>query len=170
MAQPDFVPVTGADRVRESERMPVAKPWTTDRPGEISRLRPPKGERFGVPGPDQGYGLVLARRLVDKLELAEHEHAEDAVAGCLGVALKRAALFGRAPVIYDFELAYTLWGFLGGAPRELVAFRRKLFEGASHHYWDQREIVDRVPAGTLRMTPAQVREGLSDWKSLIQAG
>ena len=169
MAQPDFVPLEGADRVRESERMPVAKPWTTDRPGEIKRLRPPQGEGFGVPGPDQGYGLVLARRFVDKLELAENEHADDAVTGCLGVALKRAALFGRAPVIYDFELAYTLWGFLGGAPRELVKYRRGLFEGASHHYSHQREIVDRVPPGTLRMTPAQVRQKLPDWKSLIRA-
>ena len=168
MAQPEFVPVSAGDRVRPSERLPVPRRWTADRPGEIRGLRPPEGERFGVPGPDQGYGLVLARRFGDKLELTENESAEDAVAGCLGVGLKRAAVFGRAPVIFDMELAYTLWGFLGGAPRDLVVFRRRLFEGASHHYWDQREIVDRVPTSTLRMTPAQVRAQLDSWRSLIR--
>ena len=39
--------------------------------------------------------------------------------GCLNIALKRASMFGRAPVIYDLEFAYSLFGFLGGAPAEL---------------------------------------------------
>ena len=66
------------------------------------------------------------------------------------------------------ELAYTLWGFLPGAPAGLVAFRLPLFKGASHHYWDQREIVDRVPESTLRLTPAQVTQQLEDWHSLLR--
>src|SRR6185437_6463075 len=103
----------------------------------------------------------------DRLKLADNEHAEDAVAGCLGTALKRASLFGRAPVIYDFELAYTLWGFLGDAPEDLVEFRKPLFEAASHHYIDQRNITDAVPESTLRMTPSQVAASIGEWKKLI---
>ena len=169
MAQPEYVPLDAADRVRPAERLPVPDSWVADRPAEIRGNEVPKGKRFGSPGPDQGYGLKLARTFVvdGKLKLAEGEHAEDAVAGCLGVALRRASLFGRAPVIYDFELAYGLWGFLDDAPRELVEFRRPLFQAASHHYWEQRGIVDHVPESTLRMNPADVRGRVADWRSLL---
>lgn len=167
MAQPDFVPVGPADRVRPSERLPVPDSWEPTRPGELAGLRPPGGSVMGATGPDQGFGLKLARRFVDRLELQPGEHAADVVAGCLAVGLKRAAGLGRAPVIYDFELAYTLFGLLGGAPPELVAFRKKVLDGASHDYWTQRRAADLVPESTLRLTPAQVRERLSDWRSLL---
>ncbi|MDQ4068912.1 MAG: hypothetical protein M3203_05490 [Actinomycetota bacterium] len=168
MAQPDYVPASAADRVRAPERLPPSKRWYAERPGEIKDLRPPTGRRFGKPGPDQGYALTLAERFMDQLQLAPHEHAADAVAGCVGVANRRAALYGRAPVIHDLDHAFTLWGFLGEAPQSLVTFRRRLFEGASHHYFDQRDIVDRVPDATLRMTPDEVRQQISGWKSLIR--
>ncbi len=170
MAQPEYVPIDADDRVRPVERLPVPDRWVPDRPGEIKGVGIPTGKRFGTPGPDQGYGLKLARSFVEsgKLVLAEGEHAEDAVAGCLGVALKRASMFGRAPVIYDFELAFALFGFLDAAvPRELVEFRKPLFQAASHHYWDQRGIVDHVPDSTLRMQPADVRSRVGDWRTLL---
>jgi hypothetical protein len=125
---------------------------------------------LGAPGPDQGYALKLARMFVDRLQLAEGEGVDDATAGSLGVALHRASLFGRAPVIWDLELAFTLWGYLGGAPPDLIQERVPLFMGAAHDYWDQRAITDRVPDETLRLTPAQVRERLGDWRSLVGAG
>ncbi|MGH9072761.1 MAG: hypothetical protein ACRDZQ_01375, partial [Acidimicrobiales bacterium] len=65
--------------------------------------------------------------------------------------------------------AFTLWGFLGGAPEDLVAFRRPLFQSAGHHYLAQLEISSRVPEATLRLTPALVRERLAEWRSLIDA-
>jgi len=169
MAQPDYVPLSTTDKVRAPERLPVPAPWRPDRPAEIKGNRHPQGRRLGTPGPDQGYALKLARRFEGRLALAPNEHAADAVAGCTTVALRRAALFGRAPVIYDLELAFVLWGFLGDAPADLVAFRTPLFQAASHHYWDQRVIGDRVPEETLRMTPAQVRERLSSWRDLLTA-
>jgi hypothetical protein len=168
VAQPDYVPLAPADKVRTPERLPAPKEWHATRPGELKGLRPPEGDMFGTPGPDQGYGLTLAKRFADKLKLTEGEHAADAISGCLVIGLKRAALFGRAPVIYDMELAFTLWGFLGDAPRELVELRKTYFSEASHGYWDQREIADCVPESTLRLTPAQVRERLSsDWRELL---
>ncbi len=167
MPQPDYVPLRATDRVRPAERLPVPDDWRADRPGDIDTVGQPSGPRMGSAGPDQGYGLKLARHFLDRIKLGEHEHAEDAVMGCLAVALKRASLFGRAPVIYDFELAYTLWGFVGDAPSDFVAYRKPIFEAAGHHYEDQRAIADAVPESTLRMTPAQVAERIGTWRSLI---
>lgn len=167
MAQPDFVPVSAKDKVRAADPLPAPDQWLPTRPGELVGLRPPGGRSTGTTGPDQGYGLKLAKRFADRLELQPGEHAEDAIAGCLGIGLRRAALFGRAPVIYDFEFAYTLFGFLGGAPAELIEFRQPFFGAASHDYWDQRDIADLVEEKTLALTPAEVRARLADWPSLL---
>jgi hypothetical protein len=168
--QPDFVPMTRADEVRAAERMPVPDGWVPDRPGEVvTKGGPPQGRRFGATGPDQGFGLKLARLVADRAVLPAGEHREDAVAGCLTVGLKRAARFGRAPVIYDMELAFTIWGYLGGASAELIAFRRALFAGSSHDYWAQRGIADRVPDETLRLTPDQAAARLAEWRILVDA-
>jgi hypothetical protein len=155
------------DRVRPSSLLPAPGRWYLDRPAEQLDLQPPSGPRFGSTGPDLGYGLGLARRFKGRLQLEPGESENDAVAGCFGCGSKRAARFGRAPVIYDMEWAYSLWGFLGGAPAELVTWRRGLFRGAAHDYWDQREIVDAVKVETFGLNPAQVRERLTNWKELL---
>ncbi|MDQ1438927.1 MAG: hypothetical protein QOK43_2556 [Acidimicrobiaceae bacterium] len=170
MAQPEYVPLDADDRVRATEQMPAPDRWVADRPADMHGSTRPAGKRFGTPGPDQGYALKLARTFVEggRLRLADGEHAEDAVAGCLGVALKRASLYGRAPVVFDLEHAFAVFGFLDDAPAEVTAFRKPLFQGAAHHYWDQRGIVDRVPESTLRLSPADVRAALArDWRSLL---
>ena len=167
MAQPEYVPLNAADRVRAAERIPPHAGWRQDRPAEIVRPGVPTGRRFGSPGPDQGYGMSLAERFADKVTLAPEEHLEDVMAACLPVALKRASVYGRAPVIFDLELAFTLLGFLGDAPADLLEFRVPLVQGAAHNYWSQRAAVDRVDEATLRMTPAQVRAKLPEWKSLF---
>ena len=169
MAQPDYVPVGPADRVRQSQRLPPARPWIASRPGEIKGLRPPVGESFGSPGPDQGYALRLARQFDARLVLAAGEHAEDVIAGCVAVAMKRASLFGRAPVVYDLELAFALFGFLTDASGdgELLEFRRPLFQSAAHDYWEQREIADIVPESTLRMKHTDVSP--TAWRELVEA-
>jgi hypothetical protein len=166
VAAPEYVPVSLNELPRLEEPIPAPGHWKADRPADL-RGGQPHGAKFGSPGPDQGYALTLARRFEDRLQVADGEHAEDAVAGCMGVATKRSSLFGRAPVIYDLELAFTLWGFLDRPPSELVEFRKPLFEGARHHYWDQRHISDLVPDETIRLTPKQVRDRLSDWRSLL---
>lgn len=167
MAQPEFVPLNAADRVRSAERLPAHGGWRQARPAELISPDLPTGHRFGSPGPDQGYGLTLAKRFEDKLELADGEHREDAMAGCLGAGLRRASMFGRAPVIHDMELAFTIFGYLGGAPSDLVAFRVPLLRGAGHDYWAQRDVVDKVAESTLRLTPSQARAKLTEWKNLF---
>ena len=104
---------------------------------------------------------------MDRLILADGESAEDAVAGCTAVGMRRCARFGRAPAIYDLTFAFTLWGFLGGAPDDLVALRGPLFRSAAHHYLAQRAIADCVAEETLRLTPEAVAERLDDWRQLL---
>ena len=114
--------------------------------------------------------LSLARRFEGKLTLTPGEHEKDALAGAVGVALKRASIFGRAPVIHDLTVALTIWGFLGDAPWELVELRRHLFEEVSspHHYGSARRIVDLVSEEVLRRTPAEITAAHQrDWRSLI---
>jgi hypothetical protein len=167
VTQPDYVPLNAADRVRAVERLPPAQPWRADRPSELAMPGLPVGPRLGSPGPDLGYGMKLARMLLDKIVVPEGESGEDAFAGCFAVGAKRASGFGRAPVIYDFQVAYTLWGWMAGAPADLVAFRRPLFQGASHEYEKQREIADRTPPETVAMAPADAAASLVDWRSLL---
>ena len=167
MAQPDFVHLSSKDKVRAGDPLPPADRWTATRPGELEGLRPPEGRSMGNIGPDQGYGLKLAKRFADRLELQPGEHAADAVAGCLGVGLRRASKFGRAPVIFDFEFAFTVFGFLGGAPADLLAFRQPYFAEASHDYWDQRDIADLVAEETLALSPSDVRSRLADWRTML---
>lgn len=161
MAAPQYVPVKAIDDTR-LYTSPPRRPgsWIQDRPAELLSGQP-RGDRFGNPGPDQGFALTLAERFRDRLALRPGEHAADAIAGCVAVALKRASLFGRAPVVHDLTIAFTLFGFLDEqAADELVALRRSLFEEVanSHHYVEQRQIADLVPEATLRLTPAEVKE------------
>jgi hypothetical protein len=171
VAAPEFVPVDRNQPVRAYESPPRRpESWLPVRPGEVVVDGQPRGQRLGSQGPDQGYMLSLARRFEGKLTLTPGEHERDALAGAVGVALKRASLFGRAPVVHDLTAALTIWGFLGEAPAELVELRRHLFEEVwhPHHYADLRRIVDLVPDEALRRTPAQVAEAhASSWRSLL---
>ena len=151
----------------------VPDPWDPDRPGIVEGLQP-VGRRMGSQGPDQGYALKLANRLAPKIVLQERERLDDAIRGCLGIALRRASLYSRAPVVHDLTIAFTIWGFFDESPPdELVARRRQLFEGVGnvvHHYAEGRKIADLVPESTLRMTPQQVADASSDrWRELTGA-
>lgn len=167
MAAPGYVPTGIGQQPRRGLALPPARHWATDRPGALGAAQP-LGPALGNPGPDQGYALKLARHFEDRLVLADGEHAEEAVAGCVGVALRRASLFGRAPVIHDLDIAFTLWGFLGDAPAELVEFRRPFFQALEHHYEDQRAIAAQVPEATLRLPLAQVKARWpAEWRELL---
>ena len=127
-----------------------------DRPGEVVGTEPSVGYGLGNQGPDQGYALKLAERFAGRLVLAAGEREDDALAGCVAVALRRASMFGRAPVVHDLRLALELFGFLGESDAESVAWRRDRFAGAaSHHgYHVKLRLADLVPTETLRLTPA----------------
>jgi hypothetical protein len=172
MAAPRFAPTPVLDNVRAYASPDVVPaPWSPDRPGDLDAGQP-SGERLGYQGPDQGYGLTLANRFRSRLHVGELT-VDDAIRGCLNIALRRASMFGRAPVIHDLTIAFTMWGFLDtDPPADLVARRLELFDGVGHvhHYKEGRAIVDMVPESTLRLTPAQVTvQYRTGWRQLTGA-
>lgn len=174
MAAPKFAPVspTASPRAyRSPDHVPDS--WSPDRPGAVVGLQP-RGERLGNQGPDQGFALRIASRLTPEIRLQPGEKLDDAVRGCVNIALKRASLFSRAPVVHDLRMAFTMWGFFDELPpADLVDRRRALFEGVGntvHHYAEGRRIADLVPEETLRLTPAQLAERYpAHWRELTGA-
>ncbi|HEX5366734.1 MAG TPA: hypothetical protein VFW63_08755 [Acidimicrobiales bacterium] len=172
MAVPEYVPLPAIKHVRSYESPPWRpEQWRPERPGDEETADGfDRGPRVGAPGPDQGYVYVLARRFRGRLALAPDEDEDDALAGAVAVALKRASIFGRAPVQDDLTVALTLWGFLGDAPPDLIAYRQPLFAAVANprHYAEQRRIVDLVPDDVLRMSPQQVADARrADWRKLL---
>jgi hypothetical protein len=172
MAAPKFAPVAPLDEARGYESPAhIPDSWTNDRPGDL-RGRQPQGPALGYQGPDQGYALALAGRFRDQLHLDQGEHSDDVLAAATAIGMRRASLFGRAPVIHDVRIALTIWGFLDAEPRqELVELRRPRFEGlakVAHHYGELRAVVDMIPEATLRMTQDQVAEAYPGrWRELL---
>jgi len=171
MAAPQFSPTPVVDTARSYESPAfVPRAWSPDRPGDLTGFQP-VGEQLGFQGPDQGFAIKIANGFKDRLQLQPGEHAADAIKGCLGVALKRASLFSRAPVVHDLTIAFTIWGFLdANPPAELVAARGNLFKGLGHgnHYTEARSIADMVPEGTLQQNPQQVAAAYpASWRTLV---
>jgi hypothetical protein len=156
MTQPTFVPIAEADQVRPARHLHVPGSWTPSHPAE---LRTPRGQprpAEGTPGPDSGFALRLAHRFGPELKLGVGESEHDVVLGVALIASKRAAIFGRAPSVYDVRHALMLWCFLDGhAPAALLQARRAAFSAVSHDYVAQRELVDAVPDDVLRLSPEE---------------
>lgn len=167
MSAPQYVPKSA----RPGERVYESPPWQHDpwvgHPAGNLEQGQPRGNFYGNQGPDQGYVLLLAERIQPVLQAGEE--LADVRAGIIGVALKRASLFGRAPVIHDLTLAFTLFGYLDESPDPaLVDLRKELFASASHHYAERRAIVDVVPEAALRQTPKQAAEAhVADWRAAL---
>ena len=102
--------------------------------------------------------------------LAPGEHEKDALAGAVGVALKRASLFGRAPVVHDLTVALTIWGFLGEAPDDLVELRKPPLRGGVRTRTTTPSCAARRPRPRGDAAPAprpQVSEAhRADWRAL----
>jgi len=164
MTQPSYVPIAEADQVRPSLRLEPPRVWVPDRPAELRLPVRPGGPRRGTPGPDQGYALRLARRVERSLVLQPGEAVHDVVVGVALLAARRAALFGRAPTIFDIQAVVALWGFLEAEPSEaLVEERRAAFSGVGHDYPAQRALIDRVPEEVLRRRANEIAPG--EWLS-----
>lgn len=175
MAAPQFVPKDPTHDPRDYGSPPRRfDEWWAVRPGDLGGDGQPSPDagRMGAPGPDQGYLLTLLPLLRDELVLTDGEDRDDVETGAVAVALKRASLFGRAPVVHDLRVAYTVWGFLDrSAAPELVALRRRLFEGVRHtaqHYPELRAVADAVPESALRRAPDDLAAAhAADWRSLL---
>ncbi|MGP0030271.1 MAG: hypothetical protein ACLPVF_07165 [Acidimicrobiales bacterium] len=169
MTQPTFVPISEADQVRPARHLHVPSGWTTSRPAELHVPTAPQGPSVGTPGPDAGFALRLVRRYEDELRLDEGENADDALVGCALIAARRAALTGRAPCVYDVQVALALWGFLVDAPRERRDVRRTMFASVSHDYVAQRALVDVMDEEVLRLTPAEAHARVQRGEPITRA-
>lgn len=173
MAVDPYVPTQAEDAPRESVRIPPPKGWRAVRPGDRPPGEPPypPGRLFGKPGPDSGYALTLAGRFHGRLEIVPPETEHDAMTVAAELAMRRASLFGRAPVTEDLALAFSLFGWLGGGTPELAEWRRLTVAGADHDYSRRRVLVDGVPEATLRLKPGEdVRAALGNWRKLLGVG
>ena len=168
-----FVPSDPSARPRQQQNLPpgVALPpandWRSDRPGDLGPDQP-EGALFGRPGPNVGYAYTLAQRAKDRLRLGPFEHAEDAVAVVAEVAGKRAAQFGRAPVIGDVDVAIAVLGYDGSASESFVKARSALVHEAGHEYRRRRALVDAVPDALLRTRTPQTAE-IESWRASVPA-
>jgi len=157
------------DRPRQQQNLPpgVAYPpaghWVATRPGDLGAGQP-RGRMLGSPGPNIGYAYTLTERMRDRLRLGPHEHADDAVAVVAEIAAKRAASFGRAPVIADVDVAIKLLGYDGEVDPEFVEVRSTLVHEAHHSYSARRALVDTVPEELVRMRPADLGVHVADWR------
>ncbi|MCB0982308.1 MAG: hypothetical protein H6513_01715 [Acidimicrobiaceae bacterium] len=170
MAAPKSAPAPVLDDARAYSSPPVAPAaWMPNRKAELTGFQP-SGPQLGYQGPDQGFALKIAAGFRDRLQLAPGEDADDAIRGCLGIALRRASLFSRAPVVHDLTIAFTIWGYLdANAPEDLVDDRWPRFRGVAnaHHYTEARALADMVPEATLRMTPEAVKTAYPGrWREL----
>jgi hypothetical protein len=165
-----YVPSEIGDRPRQQQNLPPglapppARDWRADRPGDLTGA-PGAGALMGRPGPNIGYAYTLAARARPRLRMSPHEHAEDVIAVIAEIAGKRAALFGRAPVIGDIDVAVSLLGYDGSADEHFVELRSRLVHDAAHEYTRRRELVDAVPEELLRLRGNARAERVAEWRA-----
>lgn len=172
MAAPSYVPVDPEEHPRYYASPALRDlPWRADRPAELVGQPMPSGGLYGNHGPDIGYAYKLVHLVSDKIKVQADESKHDVEKGAVAVAMRRAALFGRAPILADLDVALTIWGYYDEQPASgLRVMRGEMFEGAGHHhgYPLLREISNAVSEHALRMTPAQVASAHdSDWAGLF---
>lgn len=84
--------------------------------------------------------------------------------------MRRAALFGRAPVMPDIEIAMQIMGYLGGAPQDFVDWRVRAVKGAHHNYYERRALVDAIPVDILRLVPSALLAHLAEARYALRSG
>jgi hypothetical protein len=165
------------DRPRQQQNLPPglgyppARSWRADRPGDLSGASAAAGAGTlrGRPGPNVGYGYTLAERARERFQLAPHEDLHDAISVVAEIGMKRAAAFGRAPVMADIELALALLGYDGSADAGFSAWRARAVHDAAHHYLLRRAIVDSVPDTVLGHPASDRGADVARWRTTVQS-
>lgn len=161
VAAPDFVPVNPTRRVRKYS----SPPRRVTTPSGFRPVAQPRSKGMGRVGPDQGYAYRLAGQF--ELHLGG-VHRQDAIAGCVEVATKRAAMSGRAPMVHDMEVAFTVFGFLDPDTDAELAEHRRLWFTELHHphqYRHRRNLADMVCDEVLEKSPEAIKAAYQlDWR------
>ncbi|MCI4354434.1 MAG: hypothetical protein L3K06_03615 [Thermoplasmata archaeon] len=174
MSTDPFVVERLAGRPRQRQNLapgvslPPGRAWEPDRPGELPAGQP-TGELLGTPGPNIGYALGLAHRVEDRLALAPHEHAQDALAVVAVVAMRRAAAFGRAPVSGDVEFAMNVLGYQGGCEPEFAEWRSGAIAGCDHDYARRQRFAAQIDPEVVRLIPSALGRRVSGVRAGLRA-
>jgi len=157
------------DLQASSSRQPTGgtgpeRPWSPNRPGELTGTGMPWGGAFGTPGPDAGYALklVAGRELV----LADHEHRADANAAAAAVAAARSSLIGRGPTKEDIDAAIIILGY--DSESDFGPARAAAIGGSAHHPLRVRSLIAGIPKDVYDATPGELRERVASGESLIE--
>lgn len=176
MATDPFVAPALADTPRQETNLapgvavPPARAWRTGRPGDEVSLGQPEGPLLGNPGPNVGFAVKLVHHIADAIALAPGEHLHDVEAVLSAIAMKRAASFGRAPMIDDVRLAGEILGYLESVPAEFVTWRVHAVHDAGHSYPVRRAIVDAIDEAYLKQPAARLRETMAVARHRLQYG
>ena len=159
-----------AQNVAPGVSIPAPAAWTVGRPGDEIATGQPRGMLLGSPGPNVGYALALVHRVRDRLALAPGEHADDAASVVGELAMRRAASYGRAPVMADLECAMLVLGYQGGCPPDFAAWRSQVVEDAHHDYPRRRALCDAVPLDELRLAPTALASRVDGVRATVRSG
>ena len=171
-----FVPADLADRPRQQAEPPARR-----RAAARVELASPTGPAISVrraaatascsavPGPNVGYAYTLAERVARTgCGSARTSTLDDAVAVVAEIAAKRAAIFGRAPVIDDVDVAIDAARLRRRRPTTPSSRSvRSSCTSAAHEYLRRRTMVDAVPESLLRKRMAEVAESVDAWRSQL---
>lgn len=161
--QPNIeLPVSGLQR--RTSGIGPERPWTPNRPGELTGIGMPWGGAFGTPGPDSGYAMKLAtdRELI----LADHEHRADADAAVAAVAAARSSLTGRGPTKGDIDAAIVILGY--DTESDFGPVRAAAIGGSAHHPLRIRRLIAGIPTDVYDANADELRERVAAGESLIE--
>ena len=167
-----FVPSELGDRPRQQQNLPPglalppARDWRADRPGDLGRARPPE-RRAARPARVRTSATRTRSRRGRRTGSASspHEHADDVDRGVAEIAGKRAAPFGRAPVIGDIDVAIALLGYDGTADDAFVELRARLVHDAAHDYTAPARARRRGPRGAPAPARPALAERVAAWRA-----
>jgi len=112
--------------------------------------------------------LKLAKRVADRAVLSEGDAIADAIAGCFACGTRRSSTFHRGRSFTTWNGHFTLWGSCP-APRPTLSPTAGPVRRRSPRLLSPAAVADAVAEGALKLTPAEVQAGLTNWRKLLGA-
>jgi hypothetical protein len=156
MGQQPNIHIPDAEKPRSVLQPPSAVAWRSNKPGLINAPdQVPTGGRFGTPGPDAGWGLLL----LANANLPDDDPKLAAVVE--GLMMARAARAGRAPLPEDIEVALVLCGYGYEAPADIIERRERWLSAVPHESRPGSTAVAEVDPELIVNPPEKVRWALT---------